>query len=75
MTNYLFFLFCVITLSSCFIRVSIEDGCDRVSGVPNEEMNEVIKEIKANAYGEMDSQPPQEVKDTLDQKVQEDISK
>jgi len=55
--------------------VSIEDGCDRVSGVPNEEMNEVIKEIKANAYGEMDSQPPQEVKDTLDQKVQEDISK
>ena len=66
--------FIIITAcSGCVIRVSIEDGCDRVSGVPKEEMSDVIDSVKENPYEEIDSDPSQEdIDDVLTKTAKEE---
>lgn len=46
-----------LVLTSCVMRICIEDGCNRVNGVDKEKITDVLDIISEN-YSDMDSKTP-----------------
>ena len=57
MRSLFLFIFSMILVSSCVMRICIEDGCNRVNGVEKDKITDVLSLVKED-YSEMDSQTP-----------------
>lgn len=58
MKLFIFLIFSFLSVSGCKIHISIHDGCDQVSGVPQDKIADALEAIKED-YSEMDNNPPE----------------
>ena len=66
--------FTIITLfSGCAFRISIEDGCDHISGTPEKDMAGVVDASKKDVYDEIDAITTDTDKNTVKDQIKEEV--